>query len=103
MLNLSSCSWHLEDDNEVRGECRVQRGWLGAWAGELSLKVECHVHLGVRTRPHVELLRTGASQLEEEGRRCIVGSVDVENKENGFPGLTLRLIAVGLKQGTYPL
>lgn len=100
MLNLSSCSWHFEDDNEVRGECRVQHDWLGAWAGELSLKGECHVLLVARTRPHVELWRTGANQLEEEGRRCIAGSVDVENKDIGFPGLSLQLIAVDLKQGT---
>lgn len=70
---------------------------------ESCLKVECHMHLGVRIRPHVELWRIGASQLEEEGRRGIVDSMDVENKENGFPGLDLRLIAMVLKQGTYPL
>lgn len=78
MLSVSSCSWHFNDDNEVRGEGRVQCGWLGASARELSLKGQCHVLLGVRARPHVELWRTGANQLEEEGgtlhcRQCGCG------------------------------
>lgn len=94
MLSLSSCSWRFKDNGEERGECCVQHGWLGASAEERSLKRQCHVLLGARARPHVELGGQEPTSWKRMVGSSIVGSMDVENKGLSFPPLTLPRNAV---------
>lgn len=80
----------------------MQHGWLGASDEERGLKGQCHVLLGARARPHVELWRAGANLEEASWKRkagdYVAGNIGVENNGLGFPGHSATYYCVTLSK-----